>query len=200
MDQEISRARRLASDAQRRGGRAMLGITGPPGAGKSTLAASLATQLGQSIAAYVPMDGFHLGDALLRTMGLRDRKGAPDTFDSSGYAHLLSRLRAADEVVYAPLFDRAAEDSVAAALRIEAAVPLIITEGNYLLEWPRVRAALDEIWYLDPPSRVRLDRLAARHRRYGKSPAEAAHWAGVVDERNAQLIARHRADADIVIR
>ena len=72
------------------GGRLLLGITGSPGAGKSTLAAFLAETCG---AVVVPMDGFHLADVELARRGLLDRKGAPETFDGWGYAALLARVR-----------------------------------------------------------------------------------------------------------
>jgi len=195
----IERAGALAARAVRARRRVVLGLTGPPGAGKSTLAEALVAGLGPAVAAYLPMDGFHLADALLRNLGIRDRKGAPDTFDADGYAHLLARVREATETVYAPRFDRAREDPVAGALRIAPAVPLVITEGNYLLLWPPVRAQLDEVWYLDPPQDERIARLAARHEQFGKSPAEAAWWAGCIDEANAQQIARTRDDADLVL-
>jgi pantothenate kinase len=72
------------------GARLLLGITGSPGAGKSTLAAFLAETCG---AVVVPMDGFHLADVELARRGLLDRKGAPETFDGWGYAALLARVR-----------------------------------------------------------------------------------------------------------
>ena len=50
------------------GGRRILGITGPPGAGKSTLAEALAASLGER-AELVGMDGFHLAEAELRRLG-----------------------------------------------------------------------------------------------------------------------------------
>lgn len=197
----MTRARRLAAA----GGRRLLGITGPPGSGKSTLATAIVGALGAGLTAVVGMDGFHLADAELVRLGRRDRKGAPDTFDGYGYLALLRRLRAADEpVTYAPLFRRDIEDSIAAAVPVPAALPLIVTEGNYLLlggePWCQLSAVLDEVWYLDPPPRQRLDRLIARHHAYGKKPDQAQAWALGPDQENAELIAACRHKADIIVR
>ena len=69
----------------------VLGLTGPPGTGKSTIAAQLAVALpeaGIAVAGLVPMDGFHMSNALLAERGLADHKGAPDTFDVGGYVSM----------------------------------------------------------------------------------------------------------------
>jgi pantothenate kinase len=145
------------------------------------------------------MDGFHIADAVLRRTGLRDRKGAPETFDRAGYAALLDRLRREPGTVYAPAFDRALEDSIAAVVAVPARVPLVVTEGNYLLLWPEIRPLLDQIWYLDPPAESRRTALTARHRAFGKSAAEAENWVRSSDERNAELVATGRALADRVL-
>ena len=132
--------------------RALLGIAGSPGAGKSTLVEQLLARIrerrGAAYAAHVPMDGFHLADDQLRRLGALDRKGAPDTFDPAGYAQLLERLVAeTDAPVYAPGFDRTLEQPLAAALVVLPSVRLVITEGNYLLldhpAWKRARRAMD---------------------------------------------------------
>ncbi len=138
-----------ASELSIAGQRRILGITGPPGAGKSTLSQRLAAALGPERAVLVGMDGFHISDAELRRTGLRDRKGAPNTFDRAGYAALLHRLRQKAGTVYAPAFDRVLEDSIAAAVAVPATVPLVVTEGNYLLLWPEIRPLLDQVMWMD---------------------------------------------------
>lgn len=189
------------------GGRRILGVTGAPGAGKSTLCAALAQALGDQVAV-VGMDGFHLANRELERLGRRGRKGAPDTFDVDGYAALLERLREAGgggaegETVYAPLFGREIEEAVGSAVPVFARTPLIITEGNYLLlggAWDRVRASLDEVWFLDPPDDLRLARLLARHEAFGKSAADARAWVERVDGRNAERISATRSRADLIV-
>ncbi|MFF8815391.1 nucleoside/nucleotide kinase family protein [Streptomyces pactum] len=195
----VRRARRLVVP----GRRAILGIAGPPGSGKSTLARRLAAALpGQAVV--VPMDGFHLAGAELERLGRQDRKGAPDTFDAAGYVALLHRLReAVDECVYAPEFRREIEEPVAGAIPVPARVPLVITEGNYLLlddgPWARIRPLLDEAWYLAPDEETRIDRLIRRHVAHGRSPEAARAWSLGTDQRNADLVAATRNRADLVL-
>ena len=183
-------------------GRALLGITGPPGAGKSTLAAELAAALGPT-AALVPMDGFHLAQSELERLGRHDRKGAVDTFDAAGFVALVRRLRAGAEDVYAPTFRRDIEEPIAGAINVAANVPLVVLEGNYLLvtdpPWRSLRELLDEVWYVDLDREARIERLVARHVAFGRDPAAARAWALGSDERNAELIAATRDRADLLI-
>jgi pantothenate kinase len=202
-DDLLIRARTLVRD----GRRALLGIAGGPGAGKSTLAEYLVRALnadGPPWAAHVPMDGFHLADAELDRLGRRDRKGAPDTFDAAGYAALLRRLREdTDEVVYAPGFERVLEQPIAGAIPVPPAARLVVTEGNYLLleqgSWARVRSCLDEVWFCEIPEDERIRRLVARHEEFGKDHASALAWVLGTDQRNADLIATTRDRADLVV-
>jgi pantothenate kinase len=185
--------------------RTIVGLCGPPGAGKSTLAGQLAEAIGPQAAVVVPMDGFHLANQVLADLGLAERKGAPETFDVYTYVATLARLADPSEpVVYVPEFRRDLEESFAGALAVPREVPLVITEGNYLLlpdgAWPRARAHMDEVWYLDVDDATRRERLVARHRRHGRSEQEASAWVDRVDEPNARVIAASAPYADLRIR
>ena len=182
------------------GRRVILGLAGPPGAGKSTLAQSLQAAFPED-ACVVPMDGFHLANVELRRLGRAGRKGAPDTFDAAGYVALLTRLRAQPpgEIVYAPEFRREIEEPIAGAIPVDPARRLIITEGNYLLladgPWAAVRPLLDESWYVDVDDALRRERLTRRHEQFGRDRAQAEAWAANTDEPNARLIEASRARA-----
>jgi pantothenate kinase len=168
------------------------------------LAAALVDALAPS-AALVPMDGFHLANQELIRLGRRDRKGALDTFDASGYVALLGRLRdPVEDLVYAPDFRREIEEAIAGAIPIPRDVPLVVTEGNYLLvgegPWAAVRGLLDQVWYLETDEVVRMGRLVARHVAHGKSPEAALAWSLGSDQRNADLVAGTRESADLIVR
>jgi pantothenate kinase len=196
----VERARQLAGQGKRR----LLGITGAPGAGKSTVARAVVDALGPQLSVLVPMDGFHLANVTLVAWGRRDRKGAWDTFDADGFVHLLRRLRdQTEEYVHAPDFYREIEESIGSARPVHRDVPLVVTEGNYLLSregaWPQVAGLLDETWYLDVDPATRRERLVHRHERHGKTHAEAEAWTDGSDEANASLIAATRARADLAV-
>lgn len=191
----FARAAALASHGERR----ILGIAGKPGGGKSTVARAVVAELGE-LARLVPMDGFHLAQSELVRLGRRDRMGAPDTFDTAGYAALLRRLRGDDPVVYAPEFRREIEEPIAGAIAVPRETPLIVTEGNYLLHWPEIRPLLDECWYVDTDEELRVQRLIQRHIQFGKTPEYARAWVLRSDERNAELVARTAGRADVLVR
>ncbi|MFB9375341.1 nucleoside/nucleotide kinase family protein [Kineococcus gynurae] len=199
VEELVDLARSLIVPGERR----ILGITGAPGSGKSRFAELLATVLGRD-AVFVPLDGFHLADPELHRLGRHPRKGAPDTFDAAGYVALLQRLRdRTDEVVYAPLFDRGLEAAIAGSIAVPAEVPLVVTEGNYLLVeapvWERVPALLDTCWFVDPGEATRMERLIARHVRFGRSPEEAHERSWGSDQSNAEVINATRPRADRIV-
>ncbi len=185
-------------------GRTVLGLAGPPGAGKSTLARALVTALGPR-AAYVPLDGFHLSNEQLDRLGLRSRKGSEPSFDVWGYEALLRRLVTEPErEVYVPDFDRALDEPVAARHVVPAAARLVVTEGNYLAcdlpGWRAARRWMAEVWYVAAPPETRDARLMRRHVGHGRDAAAARAWIDGNDAPNAGLVEGSRAACDRVLR
>ncbi|MEO7124792.1 MAG: nucleoside/nucleotide kinase family protein [Nakamurella sp.] len=199
----VERVQVLAKPGERR----ILGIAGAPGAGKSSLAALLARALGPNRAALADMDAFHLSNEILHHVGRHGYKGAIDTFDDAGYASLIQRLAAAapgERAIYVPRFEREIEESINAAVAIPSEVPLVITDGNYLLAetgaWPNARSAMSEVWFLAPAREVRHAQLIARHQQFGRTLVEAEARALGTDEINAQLVLGTASRADLILR
>ena len=199
LDDLVTRARALAQPGTRR----LLGVTGPPGAGKSSVCGLLLQVLADD-AVLIDMDGFHLANEELVRLGRRDRKGAPDTFDVDGYTALLRRLRAQTTgVIYAPKFDRDLEESVGSAVPVNYSTPLVITEGNYLLHqdggWQDVAPQLDESWYIEVPTAERRSRLVRRRQDHGERRNQAEAWVEGVDSINGGIVETTKCRADLII-
>jgi pantothenate kinase len=202
LDEVVDRAESLMTSMS--GQRKIIGLIGKPGAGKSTLSAQLIEKLGDQ-AAILNMDGYHFSNLALRELGRADRKGAPDTFDALGFTEILKRVKhEVDQNIYFPVFDRSIEESIAAQGVITPEIKLVITEGNYLLHndnnWGGVKKFLDESWFIEVDDQIRIERLVNRHHKFGKSKADAHSWATGSDENNAQVVARTRELADVIIK
>ncbi len=204
-DDLISRIEALHSASRDR--RIIIGIAGSPGGGKTTLASGLVEELnrtsaGQAIA--LPMDGYHLANSTLSRLGLRDRKGALETFDGWGFVALLKRVRTErGHTIFAPSFERTVDEPVAGEIAIEDHHRIVIVEGNYLLvdaaPWDQVREIVDEAWFCATPEDARIERLVARHMYFGRTREDATAWATDVDGVNAKLIEATRHNATLVV-
>lgn len=184
--------------------RVLVALAGAPGSGKSTLAAALLRRCRDSRvpAEIVPMDGFHLDNVVLDARGLRQRKGAPETFDAEGFIHLIRRLRAGGEVV-APIFDRARDIAIAGAQVVPREARIVICEGNYLLfdedPWRELAGLWDLTARLDVPLRELRARLIQRWLDHGLSRAAATRRAEGNDVPNAQRIIEREIPAQLLL-
>jgi pantothenate kinase len=187
------------------GNRVMVAVSGPPGAGKSTLSEALCTALNASdfgSASVIPMDGFHLDDVVLDTRGLRARKGAPQTFDVAGFRHLLARLQHGEEdEVAIPVFDRNIEISRAGASIVRSDTRILLVEGNYLLlkdaPWNGLAAFFDLAIMIREPRALLEARLLDRWHGYGFSAAAAAAKVADNDMPNVDLVLQNSIPADV---
>jgi pantothenate kinase len=181
--------------------RTLIGIVGKPGAGKSTVVEAISKKFDSKLVSIIPMDGFHLSNEELITLGRRDRKGAPDTFDVEGFTSLIERVKTNNHVDHKfPIFHREVEASIADEGMVPKESKIVVIEGNYLFSeehnWSGVHPLLDHTWFIDINDEIRIERLIARHIRYGKTPEEAETWSRGSDETNARFIGltAHRAE------
>ena len=199
---------RIAEDLLRQAamaGRIIVAIAGPPGAGKSTFAEQLAEALRASgnSAAIVPMDGFHMDDAVLREKGLLSRKGAPQTFDLRGLLDIVRALRSGQEEVLVPLFDRDRELAIAAARPVPPQVRFVLIEGNYLLldepDWTTLAGLIDRSIMLLPSEDVLERRLMRRWLDLGLDEDTARSKVAENDLPNGRLVRTRSRKADLTI-
>ncbi len=199
MEALTARIRALAGAVE---GRLLVALAGAPGAGKSTVAADLVARLGPD-AALVPMDGYHLDNAILDARGRRFEKGSPDTFDVAGFAAMLRRLKTGDEVII-PVFDRDIDLSRGSARVVGPEARIAVVEGNYLLlrdaPWNSLAGLWDLTVFLDVPEAELERRLIARWLHYGLDPQAARHRAGANDLPNARIVVARSVPAQLVLK
>ncbi|OIW29013.1 P-loop containing nucleoside triphosphate hydrolase protein [Coniochaeta ligniaria NRRL 30616] len=200
--------------------RLLIAIGGIPGSGKTTLATTLVTLLNarhQSttpstsapLAAYIPMDGYHLTRAHLSSLPdpilAHARRGAEFTFDGVSFLSLITSLRApspqppsssSQTTIYAPSFDHALKDPVPNSIPI---LPLpghavVVVEGIYVLldkePWREAAGMFDLRVYL------RVERDKARERLVGRHVA--AGIAGSREEAEARVRENDLVNGDLV--
>ena len=173
--------------------RTIIGIVGKPGAGKSTVVEEIAKRFDSNTVSIIPMDGFHLSNEELISLGRRERKGAPDTFDVEGFTSLIKKVKIDYNIDHRfPIFHREIEASIDNEGIVPKESRVVVIEGNYLFSadhnWDGIYPLLDHTWFIEINDEVRVERLIARHIRYGKTPEEAEAWSRGSDETNARFI------------
>lgn len=184
------------------GVRVMIAIAGPSAAGKSHISERLRAELASEGAEILPMDGFHYDNAVLDQLGLRPRKGAPQTFDFDSFELTLRRVRDSEATVAVPTFDRSLDLSRAGARLIASATRYVIVEGNYLLlnraPWSGLARLFDLTVFLAEPRAELEERLLKRWTDLGYSKRDAEAKVHGNDMPNVDLVLEHSLPADIV--
>jgi len=165
--------------------RLMIAISGIPGSGKSSLAATMTDRINDlynrehpnspKIAASIPLDGFHLTRDQLAAMPdpiyAVARRGAAFTFDPAKFLQLAQSLRQdltpSTATAFAPSFDHAVKDPVEDDIPIPATARVLFFEGNYLSmdkrPWNDAANLMDELWFVDVDFETARQRLIKRH-------------------------------------
>nr|XP_010936189.1 putative uridine kinase C227.14 isoform X3 [Elaeis guineensis] len=201
----------------------IVGLAGPPGAGKSTLASEVVCRINKhwsqktskkdsapqndNVGIVLPMDGFHLYrfqlDAMEDPEEAHARRGAPWTFNPDLLLTCLHALRN-EGSVYAPSFDHGVGDPVEEDVFVSSQHKIVIVEGNYLFleegAWKDVCSMFDEKWFLDIDIDTAMQRVQKRHINTGKEPHVAKRRVEYNDRPNAELIIKTKKNADLVIR
>lgn len=165
--------------------RVIIGISGVPGAGKTTLAAAVCQRINAthpSLAVALPMDGFHYSRA-----------------------HLVAMPNAAERTICAPSFAHEIKDPVADAIAIPPSARIVLIEGNYCAldraPWRDAAKLMSRLLYVDASAEVTHARLAKRHLASGIVADEKEAWerASKTDEVNAKDIRGNLLKVDEVI-
>ena len=207
--QDVRRVCDLVESQVNAASRLVVGIAGPPASGKSTLAEAVVSHLNRdeggtgASAALLPMDGYHLDNALLRTRGLLARKGAPETFDSRGFCDAVHRLQTKGNEIFFPSFDRNKDIAIANSICVGPDVDVVVVEGNYLLlqsePWVRLKDVFAVTVFLSPGLEILKGRLQARWADHGLDPQAALDRVTGNDLPNAKLVLANSGPADVVL-
>jgi pantothenate kinase len=191
--------------------RAVIGIAGPTGAGKSVVAVlckEFARQAGLPfVLESVTIDAYHFPNQYLLShfsngAPLKQVKGRFDTYDAGALAGDL-RAFSAGKTVSFPTYSRELHNPVRDGIVVEARDALLLVEGLWLLfdkaGWEAIGPLLDYAIFIEGDAARAREAVLQRHRAGGRSLEDAARYYELVDARNSELVMTTQHKANKVI-
>jgi type I pantothenate kinase len=132
----------------------IIGLAGSVSAGKSTTARVLTALLSRWTntpkVQLVTTDGFLLPNAELERLGLMQRKGFPESYETSALVRFLSRVKAGEGNVPAPVYSHLVYDVIPGDTVTVDRPDILIVEGLNVLQPPRsIRAGHESAFVSD---------------------------------------------------
>jgi len=186
----------------------IIGIAGSVAVGKSTTARILKELLSRWPASpkvdLITTDGFLLPNAKLRELDIMDRKGFPESFDRRAILEFLSKIKAGEQRVTAPVYSHLVYDVVEGEEIVIERPDILVFEGINVLqtsELPRdgnsvpfVSDYFDFSIYIDAEEKVvekwYVDRFMRLRETAFRDPASFFHRYSEVSDDTALAIAR----------
>jgi type I pantothenate kinase len=118
----------------------IIAIAGSVAAGKSTLSRILTTLLSRwdntPKVQLLTTDGFLLPNSELLELGLMEKKGFPESYDTSSLLRFLSKVKAGEKSVDAPLYSHLLYDVISDKKTLVDSPDILIVEGLNVLQAP----------------------------------------------------------------